>query len=32
MAGLRYAIVQGQLADFAADFDAQQARGDIDPL
>ena len=32
MAGLRYAIEQGQLADFAADFDAQQARGDIDPL
>jgi queuine tRNA-ribosyltransferase len=32
MAGLRYAIEQGQLADFAADFDVQQARGDIDPL
>ena len=32
MAGLRQAIAQGQLADFAADFDAQQARGDIDLL
>ena len=32
MAGLRAAIEQGKLNDFAADFDQQQACGDIDAL
>ncbi len=32
MAGLRQAIEQGRLADFAAEFEQQQARGDIDEL
>jgi queuine tRNA-ribosyltransferase len=32
MAGLRLAIEQGRLADFAAEFEEQQARGDIDEL
>ncbi|MDP6218397.1 MAG: tRNA guanosine(34) transglycosylase Tgt, partial [Alphaproteobacteria bacterium] len=32
MAGLRAAIEQGKLNDFAADFDQQQSCGDIDAL
>ena len=32
MAGLRLAIEQGRLADFVAEFEQQQARGDIDEL
>ena len=30
--GLRLAIEQGRLADLAAEFEQQQARGDIDEL
>jgi queuine tRNA-ribosyltransferase len=32
MQGLRDAIAAGQLAEFVADFHAQRAQGDIDPL
>ena len=32
MAGLRAAIAEGRLADFVADFEAQQAAGDLPPL
>ncbi len=32
MAGMRQAIAQGRLDDFAAAFHAEQARGDIEPL
>lgn len=32
MAGLRAAVAEGRLADFAADFEAQQAAGDLPPL
>ncbi len=32
MQGLRDAIAEGQLAEFVADFHAQRAQGDIDPL
>ena len=32
MAGLGAAVAEGRLADFAADFEAQQAAGDLPPL
>ncbi len=32
MAGLRTAIAEGHLEDFAADFEGQQAEGDLPPL
>ena len=32
MRGLRAAIEQGRLADFAEGFHAEQARGDLPPL